>query len=127
MGPVRTLAPAEARTGNLKKGKLTVLRRTAEDTGEGRIPDRLQSGVICLAFLQPQQPLGMALLDKLDLLHVHLDIVELVSTDGEARIHPLVEIQRFRFRTSRRWQTISGRMYEERTPHRMSTFPPATA
>lgn len=64
-----------------------MLGRTAQDTGERRVPDRLQGGVIRLAFLQPKQPLGVTLLDKLDLLHVHLDIVEFVSTDDEARIH----------------------------------------
>jgi hypothetical protein len=64
-----------------------MLGSTAQNTGERRVPDRLQGGVIGLAFLQPQQPLGVTVLDELDLFHVHLDIVEFVSTDDEARIH----------------------------------------
>jgi hypothetical protein len=79
-----------------------VLGRTAEDAGERRVPDRLQGGIICLAFLQPQQPLGVTLLDKLDLLHVHLDIVEFVSTDEEARIHALTKMWRLQSRVHRR-------------------------
>jgi hypothetical protein len=51
------------------------------------LPDRLQGGIICLALFQSQEPLGVAVLDELDLLHVHLNIVEFFSADNKPRIH----------------------------------------
>lgn len=65
-----------------------MLRGTPQDAGErGRVPDRLDGGILSLTPLEPDQSLGMVSLDDLDLLHFHLDIMEFLVERRETRIH----------------------------------------
>ena len=54
---------------------LTVLRRAPEYARKGRVPDGLESSIVGLAFLQRPQSFTMQLLDMVDALQLHLDIV----------------------------------------------------
>jgi hypothetical protein len=54
---------------------LTVLRRAPEDARKRGVPDGFESGIIGLAFLQRPQSFTMQLLDMVNALQLHLDIV----------------------------------------------------
>lgn len=69
-------------------GLLTMLRSSPQDAREGgRVPDRLDGGILGLTPLESIQSFGMVGLDDLDLLHFHLDIMEFLMEGRETRIH----------------------------------------
>lgn len=68
-------------------GMLTVLRGPSQDTREGRGPHRFQLCFVMLPFLQNPYPLRLLLLDRMNTLQVHLDIMKLFAGNDVARIH----------------------------------------
>jgi hypothetical protein len=61
-----------------------LLRRSPKNAGKRGVPDRLEGGIVSLAFLESQYPVRVVALRYLDLLHLHLKAVEIVASDGEA-------------------------------------------
>ncbi len=65
-----------------------MLRSAAQHARERRVvPRRLHGHVVGLPLLESGQSLLVIVLHDLDLSHVHLDVVKLVSTCGKPRIH----------------------------------------
>lgn len=65
----------------------TLLWRSPERAWEGGVPDGFQGRIVSLSLLQQAYPLGLVLLDGLDTLQVHLDILKLFAGDDVVRIH----------------------------------------
>lgn len=72
-----------------KRKEMTLLRGPAQNAWKWRPipPDRFQSSVISLAFLQPQQSFCVVDLYRLNMFNVHLDMVQFFSSGCELWIH----------------------------------------
>lgn len=54
-----------------------MLGRAAQNTRKGRVPDRLQCSIVRLALLQARNTFSMGALGVLDLLHFHLQAIQI--------------------------------------------------
>ncbi len=71
----------------MRFAELTMLWRATQDTGEWGIPHGSQLRIVGLSLLQHPQSFAVVLLDRMETLQVHLDILKLFSCNEEVRIH----------------------------------------